>query len=150
VAVGALCALVSALKLGYSDSNDTQWVHAQKVARALSRGELPLTGTYLAGYHFNDALLRLDIAYENALRRLTRRRGNELAKTLIALAVEKGWNARDFRSWNIVRAEVNALKHRNPEQIDRQRKRQTVPLDVAFSAATNLVLLIERIVGGSR
>lgn len=65
VAVGAIYAVKSAVKWGYSGlrSTRTQQVHVRKAAEALGRGGTPRTSVYLAGYYFNDSLLRLDIAY---------------------------------------------------------------------------------------
>jgi hypothetical protein len=66
VAIGVMYALHSALAQDYSDADGTAFSHVRKAAEALARGQTPQTQKYLAGYYFNDALLRLDIAYENA------------------------------------------------------------------------------------
>ena len=147
VAVGVIYAITSAVKLGYSGqrSRRTQQVHVRKAAEALARGETPETSVYLAGYYFNDSLLRLDIAYESVLRRITRQRGNEPAAELIELAATKNsLNREQFTEWLRIRDEVNALKHLNPDQIERHRTGRAVDVKTVATALIKLIPLIEK------
>jgi hypothetical protein len=149
VAVGAIYAVKSAVKLGYSGlrSTRTQQVHVRKAAEALGRGGTPRTSVYLAGYYFNDSLLRLDIAYEGVLRRITREGGDARSDELIELAVTvPGIGREQFAEWRRIRKEVGGLKHRNPEQIERHRTGRGVDVKTVVSALMKLVSLIERCV----
>jgi hypothetical protein len=107
VAVGAVYAVKAAAKSGYSgrSSHRTQQGHVRKVAEALARGETPQTDVYLAGYYFNDSLLRLDIAYEGVLRRITRQRGGDkrIADLIDLAATKKGVGREQFAEWRGIR-----------------------------------------------
>ena len=79
-AVGALYALRRAHELGYVSKNDLgrgfrMWSEAKQICQALeSIGTLPETGAWLAGYFFNDGIIRISVAYEHLLREVTGQR----------------------------------------------------------------------------
>jgi hypothetical protein len=147
VTVAAIYAIRKALSFGSSGSPGdlTRRGHVLKAGEALARGETP-PRVYLAGYYFNDSLVRVDIAYENILRHRTRRRGNENSKTLIDLAVKTGWDAEQFGAWKLIRDEINGLKHRNPEQIARRTSGRGVEVETVLAALASLLPLIEAVV----
>src|SRR5690348_1933311 len=77
-AVGALWALAEAHKLGYPSLRVTQsrgmrmWGKAKGICLAMNRGgDLPTHGEWLAGYYFNDGIIRIDVAYEHIVRHVT-------------------------------------------------------------------------------
>jgi len=114
----------------------------------MADGSEPRNQRYLGGYYFNDALLRLDIAYENAVRDLTELHGPETIDVLIAAANRKGHDAATFREWEKIHDEVNALKHRGPEQTTRHRRGKAVSNETALVAAEKIATFLEKIVHG--
>jgi len=148
VTVGAIYALRSALWSGYvgRPSHQTLRGHVDKAAAALARSVRPATKTYLAGYYFNDALLRLDIAYENLIRRITRCRSDERIDDLIEAAGKKGIDPARFHEWRKIRREVGGLKHRNPEQIALHKKGAAVTIEVMVSALSALTDLAFKVI----
>jgi hypothetical protein len=115
-------------------------------ALGIAKGEPPSTGRSVAGYYFNDALFRLDVGFETALRHLTGQKNGRIedvtatAKAMIDSSL--------MRHWHPVRDELNTLKHRNPEQKTRHAEKRGVPLHVACAAAADLVQVLKRIVPG--
>lgn len=143
LAVGAVYALRRADELGYTDgAGITSWSDVQKAGRAIANGASPL-GRFIAGYYYNDALLRLDIAYENALRMVTNLHGLEDQKALVAAGRTRGIPGRLMSEWKPIRDEVNVLKHRNPEQRRRHRAGQGVRTAAVRAGIDNLVSLLE-------
>lgn len=122
----------------------TEQGHVRKAVEALERGEIPRTKKYLAGYYFNDAMIRVDIAYENLLRRITQLKSDERAEDLVNAAVDaKVIDRTQCDAWLKIRDEVNDLKHRNPEQIARHRRGHGVSMKIIISALTKLVALVD-------
>jgi hypothetical protein len=152
VATGALYALHQAHAREYSGCRDEvpELSHAIKVAEALAARRSPVNRMYLGGYYFNDALLRLDIAYENAIRAVTSARREDDQNALIEAAIARGHASDQFREWRLIRAEVNGFKHRNPRQIARHKAGRGVPPEKALLAAHKLVEFMERTISGRR
>ena len=67
-AVGALYALRRAHELGYVSKNDLgrglrMWSEAKQICQALEGiGTIPEAGAWLAGYFFNDGIIRISVA----------------------------------------------------------------------------------------
>jgi hypothetical protein len=135
-----------ALTFGFSDdaSDGTKPEHVVKALGALERNGPPTGETYLAGHYFNDALLRLDIAYENALRRFTGLSGMTKAERLVKSAKTRGCPEVSFSAWLDVRKEVNRLKHDIPKQVRERRAGRAVTWMTVLTAARNLLPLIEK------
>ncbi|OGW65609.1 MAG: hypothetical protein A3H49_03215 [Nitrospirae bacterium RIFCSPLOWO2_02_FULL_62_14] len=118
-AFGALHALARAEELGYRNQNKALGKSARRsavvkklAARIAKRGITISRGEWLAGYYYNDALLRMDIAYEHALRyRTGGKNGN--ASQQIKKALNGGMPKQLLDpSWIRLRyKEANPLKH---------------------------------------
>lgn len=119
---GALYALARAEELDYHRQNKTLGkstrrtaAAAQLATRMANRGVLTWKGEWVAGYFYNDALLRADIAYEHILRYRTGKKkanGPKLLTKAISSGIPKDLL---IPSWTRVRDEVNNLKHRSWE-----------------------------------
>jgi hypothetical protein len=120
--LAALYAVSKALDLGVSRRRTSRLPDEEPILAQLEEGRVPCSGNWLAGYYYNDALLRVDIAFEAIARRRSGLAGDEDIKRLIAEADRHGLNRKFLSRWPDVRREVNAMKHRNPEQIKRHRR----------------------------
>lgn len=149
VAIGAIYGLQRAVVDSETLGGVPGRSDVMKAAEQLSR-KRPPPRIYVVGYELNNALLRLDIAFENALRRLTGLCGLERAADLAAAAERKGIPPEDLARWRRIRDEVNKLKHRNPEQIITRKSRRGIQLADGLAATEQLVTLIERVVHGGR
>ncbi len=117
-AFGALHALARSEELGYRHHNRQQGKSTRRAtavgkiaARMAKRGVTAGRGEWLAGYYYNDALFRMDIAYEHILRHRTGLK-NAKAPKLLKKAVASGLPRRLLDpSWTRVHDEVNDLKH---------------------------------------
>jgi hypothetical protein len=150
ITIGAIYALDTATRTyGYEpQSRRTQATHVQKALAALADGRAPLTCVYLAGYYFNDALLRVDIAFENVLRRITGLKSKQEAQDLVKAAVKANRiDPKHGDAWlTIRRREVNRLKHRNPEQIEQHKSGKAVPVSTVIEAIENLVSMMGKVI----
>ena len=99
--------------------DDVSRKRAAEVTRLASvlaeRGTLPLDGPWLAGHQYNNALLRVDVCYEQAVSYylLNNRLPRNMSDALIA-AFRLGFPP-DFivPFWSNVRRQVNSLKHKS-------------------------------------
>lgn len=125
-AVGALLALTKAEQLDYSSlkSSETRglrmWRKAKGICLEIERGgDVPTHGEWLAGYYFNDAIIRIAVAYEHIVRHATKLHGKELFRQLKTEALRKrGFKQEWATSWESVHKEMNRLKHQNLKFVD--------------------------------
>lgn len=109
-ATGALMCLIEAKRLGFTDRVGPLHAGYQsnlvKRASRMRKGQLPKTGTWLAGLRFNSALLRIGADYHRILRVLTGK--DEYVRKLLPLV------SQPFSHSNLdkVHKEVNKLKHK--------------------------------------
>jgi hypothetical protein len=125
LAVGVLLALAKAEQLDYSSlkSGDTRglqmWRKAKGICLEIERGrDLPTHGEWLAGYYFNDGIIRIAVAYEHIVRHVTKLHGKELFRRLKKEAIREGLKTEWASSWELVHKEVNRLKHQNLKFVD--------------------------------
>ncbi len=145
-AFGALYALARAEELGYNHQNKTRGKStrrsaavAQVATRMAQRGVMTWKGEWVAGYFYNDALLRADIAYEHILRYRTGQKkanGPRLLKKAIDSKMPKSLL---IPSWTRVRDEVNNLKHRSWEF----GEGPDIELDEALGIIQDLIKTVE-------
>jgi hypothetical protein len=129
-AFGALYAFERAIALGYLDQwhEEHRRVQAEKISKSrarevthlaahLSAGRSLPSGRWLAGYYYNDALIRTDVCYEQ----LARYSGKVRSKSdriereeLQDLAINHGLK-KDLIVpwWKRVRRDVNIIKHQS-------------------------------------
>lgn len=78
---------------------------------------LPVSGKWLAGYYYNDALLRIDVCYEQVTRYFLSEQGFVNGDWLLAQSLKK-----DFPpdlvapTWPKVRGHVNDIKHKSTKK----------------------------------
>src|SRR5437588_12447858 len=103
--VGAIYALILAKSQDFTDrpagtspERDKVQIRAEQVAN----GELRLDGKWMAGFHFNSALLRLSAVYHRVLRVVTddHRPGVKVQALLNKVAYAK-WTGHEWRHTNI-------------------------------------------------
>lgn len=115
--LGAIYALILAKSQDFTDrpagtspERDKVQIRAEQVAN----GHVRLGGKWMAGFHFNSALLRLSAVYHRILRVLTNdhRKGATVGDLRNKLAYGT-WTGRPWSHANIqqIHTEVNALKH---------------------------------------
>ena len=109
--LGALYALVLARTLGFDDRTGGKKPERDKVqTRALdvSNGRIRLDGKWMAGFHFNSALLRLSAVYHRALRVIT---GDHIRKHMVGDLLPQLTYPWPHPNIEKVHTEVNKLKH---------------------------------------
>ena len=109
--LGAVYALVLAKSLGFTDRPTGKQTERDKVqvrAQHVSTGRIRLDGKWMAGFHFNSAILRLSAVYHRALRVITADHGRNqwVAKLLPKLAY--AWSNVNIGKVHI---EATKLKH---------------------------------------
>jgi hypothetical protein len=119
--LGAVYALTLAKYLNFTDRPPGTSPEADKVqirAEQVANGRLRLDGQWMAGFHFNSALLRTSAVYHRILRVLTKdhRRdasAGELRQKLQTDALYATWTGHPWAFTNLqqVHTEVNKLKH---------------------------------------
>lgn len=118
-AVGATYALGMAHALDYDDRAEAgrgqrMWDLASAIAQDLSHGrDLPRDGEWLAGYCFNNAIIRIAVSYEHIVRHVTGMHGREDINKLIKTATPLGFLERWEKAWRPMHNELNAIRHRN-------------------------------------
>lgn len=142
--VGAIYALSRAEELGYVSKQDAgrglgMWKEAKLICQTIAKTDaLSEQGEWLAGYFFNDGIVRIAVAYEHLVREVTAAGDNEeydLEKAKL-LGFRDVW----LHSWLPVRKEMNRLKHKT-------RKFTDGPLltyDEAVQALDHLVDALDR------
>jgi hypothetical protein len=119
-AVGALHALAMAHALKYDGRAEAgrgrrMWQLASTIAQNLSHGgELPTAGEWLAGYYFNDAIIRIAVSFEHIVRHVTNRHSRkDNIDTLIQAATPLGFQESWGKAWRPLQDELSAIRHRN-------------------------------------
>ena len=119
-AFGALYALARAKELGFPDTKPEVGTSEKRsreinaiAARMKKDGTFVTEGKWLAGYYYNDALLRCDVGYEQLLRHWTNLRRQGGQDELIVKAQMTNFKADLIIPWwPLIRDQVNVLKHR--------------------------------------
>lgn len=120
--VGAIYALRRAEELSYVSKQDAgrglrMWGEAKQICQTLAKaGTLPEMGEWLAGYFFNDGIIRIAVAYEHLVREVTGAGDNEDYD--IDEAKRLGFRDAWLQSWDPVRREMNRLKHKTQKFVD--------------------------------
>jgi hypothetical protein len=118
-AVGALYALVKAHALKYDGNTQVgrgrrMWQSASRIAENLALvGELPTAEEWLAGYYFNDGIIRIAVSFEHIVRYVTKEREGGNIQTLITAATLLGFSKKWGAAWKPMQRELNAIRHRN-------------------------------------
>jgi len=125
--IGALYSAYEAKKCGYTDrtAHPNRWLNelqdALCVAQDIATSRTPSKPSWTSIVHFNSALLRIDVGFERLLRHVTRSKSRNI-ETLVRLAKKRGISQGSLKRWRDVRdQEVNALKHRNPSVLTKDR-----------------------------
>ena len=119
---GALYALARAEELGFPTHGYGPGIGMQRSREVALRaialknlGRVPRTGHWLAGFYFNDALIRADVCYEHVTRFFTKKKGGDI-HALIKWAAASGFPKDMLEpAWRDIRDEVNNLKHNSLE-----------------------------------
>jgi len=139
-AIGAIYALLKAIKFGYVDRTKAlspkYWTSLAARAGNMGRGGLPGRDHWVAGFYFNSALMRISAVYERTLKELSGRRQGPVPDLLRLIMPPFGNNAQLEK----VRIEVNNLKH---EECGLSGGRK-VKLEEAIGALIELVDEIEK------
>ena len=95
------------------------WEKAKGLCSKIERGEeLPTRGEWLAGFFFNDGIVRIDVAFEHIVRHSIKLYGHIEHRDLLRQAHPQGFKKEWADSWNPVHKEVNRLKHQNRKYAD--------------------------------
>jgi hypothetical protein len=123
-AVGAVFALLKAEALGYKSQDEVGrglriWEQAKQLCQQIA-GEalLPTEGDWLAGYFFNDGVVRIAVAFEHLVRQETNRHGHETFSDMKQAAIEKEFCEDWIDSWWLLYEELNRIRHRNKEFVN--------------------------------
>jgi hypothetical protein len=141
--LGVIYSLVFATLRAFKDRT-TGPIEVDKVktrAHQLAGGDIRLTGAWMAGYYFNNALFRESAVYHRILKTLNKRNGD--LERLLPLT-KNAYTQKTGREWDntnidLVRQQVNKLKHKaNGTYHARQ-----VSYEQAVRAAEELLTLLE-------
>lgn len=78
---------------------------------------LPTSGRWLAGYYYNDALLRIDVCYEQVTRYFLNEQGFVNGDWLLAQSLKKDFPPDLIApTWPKVRGHVNDIKHKSTKK----------------------------------
>ncbi|MEO5954573.1 MAG: hypothetical protein ABIR36_02625 [Nitrospiraceae bacterium] len=143
-AVGAVYALRRAEELCYVSKQDLgrggrMSADARQICQTLATAAaLPERGEWLAGYFFNDGIVRIAVAYEHLVREATGTGDNEKydIEEVKRLGFRDGW----LRAWTPVRLEMNRLKHKTQKFVDGP----LLTYDEAVEALDSLVDALDR------
>lgn len=136
--LGAVYALLQAKQHGFTNRTSPIQISAvEKRAQKIAEGKIRLSGKWIAGFYFNNALFRIAAVYHRVLKIIVG--GNDHVPVLVPKA------RRLFAQWTnsklaIIHREVNDLKH-TPRGVHDQRM---VTYDDAVAAAGELLSLIEQ------
>jgi len=119
-AFGSVYALGRAEELGYPIHSRRSGISQQRSdevkIRAIAmknRNHIPRKGEWLAGFYFNDSLMRADVCYEHVVRYYTKKSKGDI-NDLIGWAKSAGFPpGRLDPAWREIRSEVNKLKHKS-------------------------------------
>ena len=107
-ALGAIYAAANAEALDFSHTTEPEpgelVRQAQSVLNSLATGDMPRGNRWTAGYYFNDALFRTDVAFERLVRYMRRDYAGELGAQEVLSS--------DIRAaWDPIHEEVIGMKH---------------------------------------
>jgi hypothetical protein len=147
-AFGALYAFARAKELGVPETRPergTSKQRTEKVRRITANmancSSIVQNGPWLAGFYYNDVLLRCDVCYEHLVRYWTGNRKNLSADVLIQKAKASRFKEpKLLKPWLKIRKQVNILKHRYWEFPDGPRR---VLPSQAFEIVSSLVRAVE-------
>lgn len=120
-AVGAVFAFLKAEELNFRFGNEPGralgiWPEASQVCDSIAKGNpLPTRGDWLAGYYYNDCLIRLAVAFEHLVRHETGLHGYERLEEMKLEACRKGFHSEWLKSWGDVHNELSTIRHKNKE-----------------------------------
>ena len=148
--LGALYALKFAQIQGFADrpvGNDIELKVLKDRSAALANGDVRTDGKWIAGFHFNSALLRLSAVYHRSLKVVTGNIGKgkmDIPPLLTELDDPSRfpkWAGHAWSRANVARVhrEVNKFKH-TAEGLNAGRD---VPYAVAVEAVNELLVLLE-------
>lgn len=69
----------------------------------------------MAGYYYNDGIIRIAVAFEHLVRHETGLHDKERLDEMKLEACRKGFHSQWLKSWCDVHDELNAIRHRNKE-----------------------------------
>ncbi len=139
-AAGAVLALLKAHELDFVFGTDSDrpvrvWNEARMICEDIGNGNgLPVEGQWLAGYYFNDGIIRVAVAFEHLVRRETGLVDNGNFREMKDAALKAGFQEHWLKSWNAVHLELNAIRHKI-----KKYKGPTVEPEAAITALTHLV-----------
>jgi len=147
-AFGALHAFARAKELGFPEIRPERGTSKQRteevrrIAANMSNcSSIAESGPWLAGFYYNDVLLRCDVCYEHLVRYWTGNRKNVPADVLIQKAKASRFKEiKLLKPWLKIRKQVNILKHRYWEFPDGPRR---VLPSQAFEIVSSLVRAVE-------
>ena len=145
--VGAIYSLARADQLGYfhqSREPGIGWQRAEEsktlMTRMLVEDRPPERGEWLAGFYFNDAIFRMDVAFEHILRHVANLGPGEEIRVVSNRAEQGGFPPALHEIWSKHAREAdNRLKHRSlvfPEDAG-------ISPDAAIAILENLVCALE-------
>ncbi len=125
-ALGAIYSLARAEQLGYPQQSQEPgrvWRRMEEakelVLRMLGEDRPPDQGDWLAGYYFNDAILRLDLAFEHILRYVGNVGPTAAIGEVREVATRKSFPPELLTIWSERgRNADNMLKHRSLEMLE--------------------------------
>jgi hypothetical protein len=123
-AFGAIFALQKAEKLEYKSQDEPgrglrMWEQARQLCQEMANeSPLPTDGEWLAGYFFNDGVVRITVAFEHLVRQETNLHCYEKFSQMKQAAIEKDFRDEWIDSWWSVYDELNRIRHRNKEFVD--------------------------------
>jgi hypothetical protein len=123
-AVGAVFALLKAESLNYRSQDEVGrgrriWEQAKQLCQQIAgEAALPTEGDWLAGYFFNDGIVRVAVAFEHLVRQETKLHGHEHFETMRNAAIAEGFTEEWMGSWYLAYDELNRIRHRNKEFVD--------------------------------
>lgn len=123
-AVGAVLALLKAEALGYKSEEEVGrglriWEQAKQLCQQIAgEATLPTEGEWLAGYFFNDGIIRIAVAFEHLVRQETNLYGHEHFDEMKSKAIDEGLTEEWMGSWRSINEELIRIRHRNKEFVD--------------------------------
>ena len=133
---GAIFCLMKAKRLGFKDRPGP--LHAKYQASVtqyiteMSEGRFPQNRLWIAGWHFNSALVRIAAAYERAMKSFSGRKNGNRKELL------KDFSPFTHAKLDAVYEEVNSLKH----DVNAGEAGRTVSFQEAIDALAELVAFI--------
>ena len=121
---GAIFALQKAEMLGYKSGSEPGrgrriWKQAKQLCRDMAvEAPLPSDGEWLAGYFFNDGIIRIAFGFEQLVRMETTLHEERSIEQLRTRAIAEGFSEKWMDSWRSIDLELIRMRHRNTEFIN--------------------------------